>query len=80
MFILHVFSSANEQAAKETMSQERRAKWQRLGHCRNQSLLPNILKHTTNLTHYLNIFGNTRTTVPGPRKYGVFQHYSLTLL
>lgn len=69
MFILHVFFSANEQAAKETMPQERRAKWQRLGHCRNRSLLPSVPKRTTNQFHYLNTFGNTRTIVLGPRKF-----------
>ena len=67
MFILHVFSSANKRAAKETMPQERRAKQQCLGHCRNQSLLPSIPKHTTNQFHYLNTFGTPRTTVPGPK-------------
>lgn len=60
VFILHVFSSANEQAAKETMPQERRAKQQRLGHCRNQLLLPSVPKCTTSQFHYLNTFGNTR--------------------
>lgn len=58
---LHVFSSVNEQAAKETMSQERRAKRQRLGHCRSQSLLPSIPKCTTNQLHHLNTFGNIGT-------------------
>lgn len=62
MFILHVFSSANEKAAKETMSQERRAKRQRLGRCRSQSLLPSIPKCTTNQFHHLNTFGNIGTS------------------
>lgn len=67
MFILHVFSSANEQAAKETMAQERRARQQHWGHCWNQSLLPRVPEHTTNKFHFLNTFGNTETTVQGPR-------------
>jgi len=68
VFILHIFSSANEQAAKETKLQERRAKRQRLGHCRNQSLLPSVPERTTNQFHYLKRLWEYRDNCAGPKK------------